>query len=133
MKMADDEEKIAEGETNEGKASDGKNEDYNVASTDDGKKEDLRKNLSSKSHYISTSESMKNAAKTKVDTIIKQVRLVLQGKNDESMKESGDSEEHVESSGPVSEEEMELKFVDALCDSVSFRYPVDCSKKEMSK
>ena len=67
--------------------------------------------------FISTTDSMKNAARTKVDTIISQVRLAV--KEDVNVEKSEKSEEKMEGKASITEEKIELKFVDALCDSVS--------------
>ena len=74
------------------------------------------------SSFISTTDSMKNAARTKVDAIIAQVRLAFQAKDDsgtgESANDHGGAETDVVKKNM--NEAIELKFVDALCDSVSF-------------
>ena len=73
------------------------------------------------SSFISTTDSMKAAARTKVDTIISQVRLALQSKDGSEKKEEEDVDKKAEGAISVSDEEVELKFVDALCDSVGFQ------------
>lgn len=71
--------------------------------------------------FISTTDSMKAAARTKVDTIISQVRLVLQSKDGSGTNEEEDVDKKAEGAISLSDEEIELKFVDALCDSVGLK------------
>ena len=79
-------------------------------------------NGTTQSPFISTTDSMKNAARTKVDTIISQVRLAVQSKGDYGTHEKDPDDGGSEVVISLSEEEVELKFVDALCDSVSFQH-----------
>ena len=87
-----------------------------------GSKEQVSLGIKAKnSSFSTTTDSMKAAARTKVDTIISQVRLALQSKGGSCTKEEEDVDKKAEGAISLLDEEVELKCVDALCDSVSFQ------------
>eukprot|EP00794_Sanderia_malayensis_P007274 gene7274-8085_t len=74
----------------------------------------IAKNVTSSS-FISTTDSMKNAARSKVDTVIAQVQQALRIADEGSVNE--DEKEASKESG-ITQEELDDKFVVALFDSV---------------
>ena len=126
--MADDEDKAKAVEKAQQETANSEQEEKTeVAAKDEVEEENGSKMEVSHSTFISTTESMKNAARTKVDTIISQVRLALQSQDDS--KENKKSKGEKESGTSTLEDGTELKFVDALCDSVSLKGVVNLIRK----
>ena len=77
------------------------------------------RNISPKS-FISTTESMKNAARTRVDTVIAQVHQASQTLAAEAIDNDGGGSAELSPTGGIADEEFDSKVVLALFDSVSF-------------
>ena len=116
--MADEEDNIKERETfSEAQKSEAAAQDV---AKDEEKPIEANTTIKEFNSFMSTTESMKTAARSKVETLISQVKEKLKpAKDNNKQLDDQDTEQSKADGLGMTNDEIEQHYIDALCDSVS--------------